>query len=141
MLSKWVQSPNSSVAPLPLPRNTQWLPVALGRVSTLLSLCVLCSIPCQPHLSHAPQLSHKDLFPPGALFNPCPFVYAVPARWNTLPCIPPSLSSRSNLGVASSREKAFLDNVQLGQGLALQGSHGDLYCPHQCTVPPPTPDS
>ena len=90
-----------------------------------------------PHTTIEPQ----GPVPPRAPFNPCPFVYAVPAGWNTLPCIPPYLSSRSNLGVASSREKAFLDHSQLGQGLALQGSHSDLYCPHQCGVPPPTPDS
>ena len=40
-----------------------------------------------PHTTIEPQ----GPVPPRAPFNPCPFVYAVPAGWNTLPCIPPYL--------------------------------------------------
>ena len=60
-------------------------------VHTSQPLCpVLYPLPASP-LPHT-MIEPQGPAPPGTLFNPCPFVCAVPARWNTLPCIPPSLS-------------------------------------------------
>ena len=49
----------------PLPRNPQWLPIVLKRMENAHISQPLCPVPTprQPHLSHTPQSSHKDMFP------------------------------------------------------------------------------